>query len=386
MNKVVLLIALSVLAMSSALLADEPASSQAENARTFALVGGHIVGHGKATLIIRNGRIEQIASATPNSTLRRVNADGRYIAPAFIDSHVHLAYRFSAPELALGGIAAAVDLAAPVSFLANELKPLRVILAGPMVTAITGYPTQSWGSDGYGLEISGAQAARDAVDRLHAAGARVIKIPVGDATGGGALSMAKNPSILSDQEMAAIAGQAHSHGMRVVAHALNDIDVLRAAAAGVDVLAHTPTEPLSSQTVKAWSGRAVISTLAAFPDLAEPAENIRRLRAGGATVLYGTDMGYTTFTGINPKEIELLGKAGLDGKAILAAGTTIPAQFWGFGDGVGTLAAGHTASLLILDADPERNPLTLSRPLGVYLDGVQMGLKESKPRNEELTE
>ena len=353
MNKVVLLIALSVLAMSSALLADEPASSQAENARTFALVGGHIVGHGKATLIIRNGRIEQIASAT---------------------------------ELALGGIAAAVDLAAPVSFLANELKPLRVILAGPMVTAITGYPTQSWGSDGYGLEISGAQAARDAVDRLHAAGARVIKIPVGDATGGGALSMAKNPSILSDQEMAAIAGQAHSHGMRVVAHALNDIDVLRAAAAGVDVLAHTPTEPLSSQTVKAWSGRAVISTLAAFPDLAEPAENIRRLRAGGATVLYGTDMGYTTFTGINPKEIELLGKAGLDGKAILAAGTTIPAQFWGFGDGVGTLAAGHTASLLILDEDPERDPLTLSRPLGVYLDGVQMGLKESKPRNEELTE
>ena len=187
--------------------------------------------------------------------------------------------------------------------------------------------------------------------------------------------MAKNPSKLSDQEMAAIVGQAHSHGMRVVAHALNDINVLRAAAAGVDVLAHTPTEPLSAQTVKAWSGRAVISTLAAFPDLAEPAENIRRLRAGGATVLYGTDMGYTTFTGINPKEIELLGKAGLDSKAILAAGTTIPTQFWGFGDGIGTLVAGHTAGLLILDADPERDPLTLSRPLGVYLDGVQMGLK-----------
>ena len=66
-------------------------------------------------------------------------------------------------------------------------------------------------------------------------------------------------------------------------------------------------------------------------------------------------------------------KAGLDNKAILAAGTTVPAQFWGFGDGLGTLAAGHTASLLILDADPERDPLTLSRPLAVYLDGVLMG-------------
>lgn len=375
MTKAVLCIAFSVLTMSSALLADEVSSPGAENVTTFALVGGHILGYGKATLIVRDGRIEQITSAAPSTTLRIVQATGRYIAPAFIDSHVHLAYRFSAAELARGGIAAAVDLAAPVSFLAQDLKPLRTMRAGPMLTALKGYPTQSWGKDGYGLEICGVQAARDAVDRLHAAGARVIKIPVGDATGEGALSMPKNPSILSDQEMAAIADQAHAHGMRVVAHALNDIDVQRAATAGVDVLAHTPTEPLSAQTVQAWSGRAVISTLAAFPELAAPTENIRRLRAGGATVLYGTDMGYTTFAGINPHEIELLVKAGLDNKAILAAGTTIPAKFWGFGDGLGTLAAGHPASLLILDADPEHDPLTLSRPLAVYLDGVLMDPK-----------
>ena len=372
MPTAVLCIALSALVMSSTLLADERVSPQEDSPTTFAVVGGHIVGHGKATLVVRTGRIEEITSAAPSNTLRTVNADGRYLAPAFIDSHVHLAYCFSASELARGGIAAAVDLAAPVSFLTKDLKPLQTILAGPLVTAITGYPTRSWGSDGYGLEISGVQAAREAVDRLHAAGARVIKIPVGDATGGGALSMAKNPSILSGREMKTIADQAHSYGMRVVAHALNDIDVRRAAVAGVDVLAHTPTEPLSDTTVQAWSGRAVISTLAAFPDLAEPAENLRRLRAGGATVLYGTDMGYTTFAGINPQELELLGKAGLDSQAILAAGTTIPAQFWGFGDGLGTLAPGHAASFLILDADPQRDLLTLSRPVAVYLDGVHI--------------
>ena len=358
--------------MASTLLADERVSPQEENITTFAVVGGHIVGHGKATLVVRTGRIEEITSAAPSSALRSVNATGRYLAPAFIDSHVHLAYRFSAPELARGGIAAAVDLAAPIAFLTKDMRPLRTMLAGPMVTALTGYPTRSWGSDGYGLEISGVQAARAAVDRLHAAGARVIKLPVGDATGGGALSMPKNPSILSDRDMKAIADQAHSYGMRVVAHALNDIDVLRAAVAGVDVLAHTPTDPLSDPTVQAWAGRAVISTLAAFPDLTEPAENLRRLRAGGATVLYGTDMGYTTFPGINPQELELLGKAGLDNEAILAAGTTVPAQFWGFGDGLGTLAAGHTASFIILDADPQRDLLTLSRPVAVYLDGVRI--------------
>ena len=109
--------------------------------------------------------------------------------------------------------------------------------------------------------------------------------------------------------------------------------------------------------------------MAAFPDLTEPAENVRRLRAAGTTVLYGTDMGYTTFPGVNPQELELLAKAGLDNKAIVAAGTTVPAKYWGFGDGLGTLAAGHTASFLVLDADPEIDPSSLSRPLAVYLDG-----------------
>jgi imidazolonepropionase-like amidohydrolase len=161
--------------------------------------------------------------------------------------------------------------------------------------------------------------------------------------------------------------------MRVASHALNDIDVQRAAQAGVDVLAHTPTERLSDKTIAAWSGRAVISTLAAFSALAEPAENVRRLRASGVTVLYGTDMGYTKIPGINPQELELLAKAGLDNQAIVAAGTTVPARYWGFLDGIGTLAVGHTASFLVLDANPEIDPQTLSRPLAVYLDGRLIG-------------
>ena len=113
-------LALSVLVTASTLLADERVSPQEENITTFAVVGGHIVGHGKATLVVRAGRIEEITSAAPSSALRSVNATGRYLAPAFIDSHVHLAYRFSAPELARGGIAAAVDLAAPMSLLTKD--------------------------------------------------------------------------------------------------------------------------------------------------------------------------------------------------------------------------------------------------------------------------
>jgi len=358
-----------LLAVSSTLVAGEVATAESATGNTFALVGAHIRGHGVATLIVKDGRIAEITAEEPSESLRVVDVTDRFIGPAFIDSHVHLAYAFSALELARGGIAAAVDLAAPVSFLTTDFAPLRVVLAGPMVTAITGYPTKSWGSDGYGLEIRGVAAATTAVDQLYATGARVIKMPIGDATGEGALTMAKNPSILSDAELKAVADHAHSLGMQVAAHAITDIAAQRAAAAGVDVLAHTPTERLSDATIAAWAERAVISTLAAFPKLSEPAENIRRLREAGATVLYGTDMGYTTFPGINPLELQLLANAGLDNAEIIAAGTTAPAKFWGFGPDYGVLAVGRSANFLVLDGNPEHNRSTLARPLAVYLDG-----------------
>ena len=46
--------------------------------------------------------------------------------------------------------------------------------------------------------------------------------------------------------------------MTVAAHALDDASALLAAKAGVDLLAHTPTEPLSATTVAAWKTGAVI--------------------------------------------------------------------------------------------------------------------------------
>ncbi|MFT4561684.1 MAG: imidazolonepropionase-like amidohydrolase [Gammaproteobacteria bacterium] len=359
----------TLFAWSSIAPAAEARQMSADSPPKFTVVGANILGLGVANLKIRDGRIEDISTAEPDSSFPTVNAAGRTIVPAFIDSHVHLAYAFSAQELAHGGIAAAVDLSAPVSFLESNLKPMTVMLAGPMITAISGYPTKSWGSKGYGLQISGIHAASHAVDVLYAAGARVIKMPVGDATGVGALTMARNPAHLTDQEMKVIVDRAHSHGMKVAAHALNDADVRRAAAAGVDVLAHTPTEALSDETIALWSDRAVISTLAAFDKLSTPARNLRRLSKAGATVLYGTDMGYTVFPGINPVELELLAKAGLSNQDILAAGTTIPAKYWGFGSGLGSLSIGGAASFLILENDPLIEPANLSRPIAVYIDG-----------------
>lgn len=61
-------------------------------------------------------------------------------------------------------------------------------------------------------------------------------------------------------------------------------------------------------------------------------------------------------------------EAGLDGAAILAAGTRDPAARFGF-PSLGAIAPGKEASLLVLDADPLTDPTTLGRPVGVLWRG-----------------
>jgi imidazolonepropionase-like amidohydrolase len=228
--------------------------------------------------------------------------------------------------------------------------------SGPMVTAVGGYPTQSWGRNGYGLECVDADAAVAAVDRLASEGARLIKLPV---TG--------DPQ-LDDDALAAAVAEAHRLGVKVATHALTDEDAARAAIAGVDVLAHTPTEALSEATVSAWSTRTVVTTLVAFGNTPTTRANLSALRAAGTRVLYGTDFGNAQEAAINAQEVQGMLDAGMSGEAILNAGTYDAARFWGFTT-LGAIEVGGAASLLVLDADPRADPLTLTRPVAVYMDG-----------------
>lgn len=321
----------------------------------FVLVGARLPGGEVADVEVRDGRIARVGGGA--DAPERIDVAGRWLAPAFVDSHVHLTYLPVHAALADAGVALAVDLAAPIGSLAAvPADGPRVLGSGPMVTAIGGYPTRSWGSGGYGLECADAGAAVAAVDRVHAAGAGVVKLPIA------------GPPELDEGALRAAVDRAHALGLRVVSHALDDRGVLLAARVGVDALAHTPTEPLSDGAVASWSGRTVISTLRAFGGSATAVDNLRRLREGGATVLYGTDLGNTRDARIDPEELSLLRDAGLDGAAILAAGTSAAAAYWGQAD-LGAIEVGRAASLLVLDADPTVDPSTLSRPVAVYLDG-----------------
>lgn len=346
-----------------------PTNPRETPAAHFAIRGAEVLGHGRVDLEIDHGLLIAIGRVDPQ--LPGIDASGRFIAPAFIDSHVHLAYWPAGDDLLDRGVATVIDLAAPLAWLDAPVAPieLRVLASGPMITARRGYPTRDWGAGGYGREVGGPREAEAAVDELHAHGAKIIKIPITDAP------------VLGDDALRAAVTRAHAHGLKVAAHALADAEARTAAAIGVDVLAHTPVEPLTDPA--AWSGRAVISTLAAFGGAPTALDNLRRLRAAGAVVLYGTDLGNTRDPGISADEIDLLVAAGLDGQAILDAGTRTPAVWWHLldpeGRGPGTLTPGGPAHLLILKADPRISPSTLAFPESVYIAGT----RRTPPNNPE---
>ena len=258
--------------------------------------------------------------------------------PPIIDSHVHLAFDPVGDRLAEHGVLAAVDLGAPERTLSAG-APIEVRRAGPMLTHPGGYPLDAWGSDGYGIGCADERCIADTIDRLAREGAGVIKLALDDDG-------------LDPKLVPAAVAAAHAHHLKVAVHALSDASAALAARAGVDVLAHTPVEPLSDATVAAWHGRAVISTLAAFGGSDAAVANLRKLRAAGATILYGTDLGNLRVDGPSGDELSLLRAAGLDDAAITAAMTTAPAAFWG-------ITFDPKTTYLELDGDPRRDARVL---------------------------
>jgi len=329
-------------------------SPSATPARPYRIVGASDVDGNAVSIGVRG---EDFAGDDElGSDADVLDLGGRFVVPAFIDSHVHLAYWAVAADLPAGGVAGAVDFAAPIATLDDEF-PIFVQASGPMITPLLGYPTQSWGAGGFGLEVASPEEAVDAVHRLLESGAAFIKTPLLGATGA------------DDAMLAAIVDAAHARGARVAVHALGAADAARAVASEVDIFGHTPTDALPSDVIAAWGERAVVGTLSAFGAGDAAVSNLRALADGGALVLYGTDLGNTRVAGIQSGELDALVRAGFTGAEIVHSATDRPADFWGF-SALGRLEAGRRASFLVLAEDPNQNPAILVTPDAIVIDGA----------------
>ena len=261
--------------------------------------------------------------------------EGGFLFPGFVDAHVHLSMSEPA-AVAAGGVTGVLDLGSPLAYAFSEHHPLRFAAAGPLITARRGYPTTSWGANGYGLEVADPSQARDAVALLADSGAAIIKVAI-EPDGG---------PTLDARTLSAVADAAHRRGLKVAAHALSADAVREALTAGVDVLAHTPMEQLPEDLIASLgaTGVTVISTLRAFGAHDSTRENLAALAAAGCPVAYGTDLGNGSIRpGIDPAELELLEHALGDRARALAAATSVSGALAGAG---GRIAPDLPADLL----------------------------------------
>jgi len=348
-----------------------PSAVVAASDRTIVLVNGTLIdGTGAdplpdAAVVIQKGRIVGVgARAKVNlpADARIIDVQGATVLPGFFNAHIHSGY--SASNLhawAQAGVTTVRDLATsnsdPFSVRDALLKDnhnARLVAAGPMVTVPDGYPMVPWGMQG--LTVTSPEDATQKVNRLLDQGADVIKI----ALDSGAIFGRKIP-VLSAEQAAAIVRVAHTRGTRVSAHILASQDVPRVLDAGVDDIAHMPSNNLSDEliekVVKAgiyWVPTIELWKRVGQGDQVAMANLGRFVRAGGKVAL-GTDYdGYAARfeLGMPMLEIEAMQAVGMPPMQIIVAGTQNAAHACNLERELGTLEAGKIADVLVVDGDP----------------------------------
>ena len=244
------------------------------------------------------------------------------------------------------------------------------------------FKSQGWPSEEVATPTEAAARAARQLNR----GTDGVKIFAGAIVGGriGVLPMRIDIA-------KAIVAQAHKRGKPAFAHPSNLAGLNVAIDSGVDILAHT-TAGDGGGAAETWSPEliarlrnhniALIPTMTLFEvearrngesanDLARAitmiTSEVRDYAAAGGQILFGTDVGYTD--AVDTAEEYRLMSAVLDWRAILRSLTTAPAERFGYDGHKGRVVSGMDADLVLLDADPAKDPTAFARVRNTIRDG-----------------
>jgi len=376
-----------------------PGQDAAPAKRGLALVGGTIfvtstaapVGNG--VVLIQDGKISAVGSKAslrvpPN--FQSLDCSGKTITAGFWNSHVHFFERkwanaaaIPAPELTRQlqdmftryGFTSVFDLGSPWEntrhirerIRSGEVLGPRIRSTGEVLIAPGAMPADNiLGILGAmplrNLEVRSAAEAEEASKMLLEMGVDGIKVHLQPPP-------PPKPPFPKDGIQAAVT-PAHEAKKPAFVHPNSGADVIAAIQAGVDVIAHTT--PQSGP----WAGSLAIEMkdrrVALTPTLTIWESAMRHDRisaqyrftaiaigqlqfwvASGGTVLFGTDIGAIDYD--PSEEYELMSRAGLSFRQILASLTTAPAEQFGDSERQGRIAAGLEADLVVLTGDPSRD-------------------------------
>jgi imidazolonepropionase-like amidohydrolase len=352
------------------------------------------------TIIIRNSRFERIVDGKTDlkDIGNVIDLKGKTVLPGLIDAHFHMnypdfsdkppllneaicAYR-SVPFLynhLMGGITTIFDaggyrnttIMAKKAFNEGYITGSRPVVCGERINGTGGHGVSRFDM---AIQADGADAFRKAVREQLFAGADIVKIL----------------PPYSKAELEAAIEETHLHQKKVAVHSgiyNKQYQFVRwAVELNADIIMHAyalPDDVIAEMGIK---GIYSVPTMTIMmknqlrdrfnPNNQEPHEYeiiFKKLRDAGVKMAIGTDALYEFMhenPGIYFLEVERFVKNGYTNMQAIEAATRVGAETLGLDRSLGTIEAGKTADLIVVDGDPLKNISDLRNVIMVIQDGI----------------
>lgn len=394
--------------------------------RMIDVVKGTVVEH--PAIFITDGRITSIADARTvrwGSDIRHINLSGKTVLPGLIDMHVHLdsnplyggytGLQFTDSFWAIQGTAnARAMLRAGFTTIRNvgsenyadvgyKQAIEEGLIAGPRIVpgahslGATGghcdstYLPPSFKAKGVAVG-DGAQELRRIVREQRKYGAEVIKI----CATGGVFSRNTEPGQqqLSEDEMRAIADEAHQWGLKVAAHAHGADGIKAAIRAGIDTIEHASLVDdegirlAAARKQPVWFSMDIYNTeytqaegkkngvlednLRKDREIAQiQRDNFRKAHAAGVRMVFGSDAGVMPH-GTAGGQFRIMVQYGMTPMEAIRAATLNAAEALGRTKDVGAIEVGRYGDLIAVEGDPLKDVNLLTKVTDVIKGGARV--------------
>jgi imidazolonepropionase-like amidohydrolase len=355
-----------------------------------------------AYVVVRGNRIERVATSPLNMAgARTIELGSATLLPGFIDAHVHPGWyvdrqgkrnsQRSGDTPAQAALARAGNLYATLMAGFTTIQSVggpedlelrdaveRNVIPGPrLLTSIR--------------QLSSARVSPDTlrmqVRDLKAQGADLIKLFASSGLGAG------GAQTLSDEQIAAICGEAKAAGLRTLVHAISAQSVRAATMGGCTQIEHGTFATDAELRLMAEHGTIfdpqvclVFQNYVDHPDAynftdsslaplkaALPTASAmfsRAIKTPGLKIVFGTDA-VALAHGRNADEFVCRVAAGQSPMAAIVSATSAGAAAIGLGDRIGTIAPGYDADLIAVDGDPSKDIGVTKRVVFVMRGGVR---------------
>ena len=282
----------------------------------------------------------------------------------------------------------------------GEVSGPTMLVCGRPVTVTGGH---LWFMGG---EADGVDGVRRTTRQLIKEGADFIKVI---ATGGSTLTSYPYRPAFGVDELKAIVAEAHNQKRFVGAHCRSNQGMRNVLEAGLDAIYHAffmdeeerpsydaeiverivvqevwvnPTMHIGRSSIWALEAKRDAEGLteeeegklaAGYEHRKTRVEQVARMADAGVRLIAGSDCGWGSYPfGQLHYELECMVQGGLSPMQAIVSATSHASEALGIGDGVGSLASGKKADLLVVEGDPSVDILDLMKVRAVFKGGERV--------------